>query len=128
MDKKSQKSLKIVLYVSLTTAIAGGVVAGILFKGPAVIGAFFGVILGFFLPWSIVLMGYAIYTMSNPAAAFKDEIAQLHSEDAKGENLALEIETLKTENKTLTDLNQAIQSRLNEIQKMTTLDQKPKAE
>lgn len=38
----------------------------------------FGVILGFFLPWVVALISYSIYMMSNPAAAFKDEIARLH--------------------------------------------------
>jgi len=78
MDKKSQKALKIVLYVSLVTAIAGGVVTSMLFKGPTVIGAFFGVILGFFLPWVVALLGYTFYSMSNPAVAFKDEIDKLN--------------------------------------------------
>jgi len=78
LDKKSQKALKIVLYISIVTAIAGGVTAGMLFKGPAVIGAFFGVILGFFLPWVVALLGYTFYSMSNPAAAFKDEIDKLN--------------------------------------------------
>ena len=78
MDKKSQKALKIVLYVSIVTAIVGGVATSMLFKGPAVIGAFFGMILGFFLPWAVALMSYAIYAMSNPAVAFKDEIDKLN--------------------------------------------------
>lgn len=47
MDKKTQKAVKIVLYISIVTAIAGAVVASMLFKGPVLIGAFFGVILGF---------------------------------------------------------------------------------
>jgi len=58
LDKKSQKALKIVLYVSIVTAMAGGVAAGMLFKGPVVIGVFFGVILGFFLPWVVALLSY----------------------------------------------------------------------
>ncbi len=78
MDKKSQKALKIVLYISIITAIVGGVATSILFKGPVIIGAFFGVILGFFLPWAVALMSYTIYAMSNPAAAFKDEIDKLN--------------------------------------------------
>ena len=78
MDKKSQKALKIVLYISIVTAVAGGVGASILFKGPAVIGAFFGVILGFFSPWAAALMSYAIYSLLNPTVAFKDEIDKLN--------------------------------------------------
>ncbi len=78
MDKKSQKALKIVLYISIVTAIIGGVTASILFKGPVAIGAFFGILLGFFLPWVVALMSYTIYAMSNPAAAFKDEIDRLN--------------------------------------------------
>ena len=78
MDKKSQKALKIVLYVSIVTSIVGGVATSILFKGPVVIGTFFGVILGFFLPWAVALMSYAIYAMSNPAVSFKDEIDKLN--------------------------------------------------
>jgi len=78
LDQKSQKALKIVLYISIVTAIAGGVAASVLFKGPVVIGAFFGVILGFFLPWVVALISYSIYMMSNPAAAFKDEIDRLN--------------------------------------------------
>ena len=78
MDKKSQKALKIVLYISIVTAIVSGVVTSLLFKGPVVIGAFFGVILGFFLPWAAALMSYAIYSMLNPTVAFKDEIDKLN--------------------------------------------------
>jgi len=78
LDKKSQKALKIVLYISIITAVAGGVGASILFKGPAAIGAFFGVILGFFSPWAAALMSYAIYSLLNPTVAFKDEIDKLN--------------------------------------------------
>ncbi len=78
MDKKTQKATKIVFYISLITAIVGAVVASMLFNGPMVIGVFFGMILGFFLPWVTALMGYTIYMLSNPAAAFKDEIDKLN--------------------------------------------------
>lgn len=77
MDKKSQKVIKIVLYISIITTLLGGVIGGMLFSGPIVIGIFFGVILGFFLPWVIALISYSIYMMSNPAAAFKDEVERL---------------------------------------------------
>jgi hypothetical protein len=78
LDRKTQKTVKIVLYISLLTALTGGIVTSMLFKGPMVIGAFFGMILGFFLPWVVALISYSIYMMSNPAAAFKDEIDRLH--------------------------------------------------
>jgi len=78
LDKKIQRATKMVFYISIFTAIASGVVASMLFKGPMVIGAFFGVILGFFLPWVTALVGYTIYMLSNPAAAFKDEIDKLN--------------------------------------------------
>lgn len=69
--------MKIVLYISIVTAIVGGTLSSILFKGPVAIGAFFGVILGFFLPWVVALISYSVYMMSNPAAAFKDEVDRL---------------------------------------------------
>ncbi len=78
MDEKGQKVLKIILYISIMTAVIGGIATSILFKGPAFIGAFFGVILGFFLPWAVALMSYTVYAMSNPAVAFKDEIDKLN--------------------------------------------------
>ena len=78
MDNKTQKAFKIVLYMSLAMSIAGAVITGMLFKGPLAIGLFFGLILGFFLPWIIALISYSIYMMSNPAAAFKDEINHLN--------------------------------------------------
>lgn len=78
MDKKSQKSAKIVLQISILTGVAGAITGTILFKGPLVIGLFFGIILGFFLPWVVALISYAIYMISNPVAAFKDEIENLN--------------------------------------------------
>lgn len=83
MDKKVQKAVKAVLYISSITAIAGAVITGILFKGPVFIGLFFGMILGFFLPWIIALISYSIYMMSNPAAAFKDEINHLNKKQKR---------------------------------------------
>lgn len=80
MDQKSQKALKIVLYTSFATAIISAVMGSILFSGPKFIGVFFGIILGFFLPWVIALIGYSIYMMSNPVAAFKDEIDKLNKD------------------------------------------------
>ena len=77
MDQKGEKALRIVLYISIATAFIFAVVAGLLFKGLAIIGIFFGIILGFFLPWVVALIGYSIYMMSNPVAAFKDEIEKL---------------------------------------------------
>jgi len=78
MDEKTHKAVKVVFYISSATALAGAVVTGVLFKGPVLIGAFFGLILGFFLPWVIALISYSIYMMSNPAAAFKDELKHLN--------------------------------------------------
>jgi len=54
--------------------------------------------------------------------ALEEEIANLRSEVKKGEKQAEQLAVMKAENKKLTDLNTAIQSRLEEIQKMTTLD------
>ncbi len=78
MDKKAEKALRIVLYVSMITAFTSAVVVGLLFKGLAIIGVFFGIILGFFLPWVVALIGYSIHIMSSSVAAFKDELEKLN--------------------------------------------------
>jgi hypothetical protein len=57
MDKKSQKSFKIVLFISFATAVIAAVAISMLFNGSMIIGVFFGMILGFFLPWILVLLG-----------------------------------------------------------------------
>ena len=77
MDKKSQKAIKIVLYISIATTIMGAVLATMFFKVPMAIAIFFGAILGFFAPWVVALLGYTFYSMSNPTLAFKDEIDNL---------------------------------------------------
>ncbi|MBN2826250.1 MAG: hypothetical protein JXQ76_13045 [Campylobacterales bacterium] len=77
MDQKKQKYIKITLYISVITALIGAVAVASIFKGPAVIGAFFGFILGFFAPWMVALISYSIYAMSNPLEAFKDEVKKL---------------------------------------------------
>ncbi len=77
IDGKNQKTIKIVLYLSIFLAIVGGTVAGILFKGPAIIGIFFGAILGFFAPWVIALLGYTFIALSDPT------IIGLKKEDKK---------------------------------------------
>jgi len=83
MDKRTHKALKAVLYISSATALTGAVVAAVLFNGPTFIGAFFGLILGFFFPWVLALISYSIYMMSNPAAAFKDEINHLNKQQKR---------------------------------------------
>lgn len=82
MDQKKEKMLKVTLYISIATAIISSIVVGSLFKGPVAIGAFFGLILGFFAPWMIALIVYSIYAMSNPLEAYQDEIKKLE-ENAK---------------------------------------------
>ena len=78
VDTKTQKATKIVLYISIATALITSIAGAMLFQGPIAIGIFFGLILGFFFPWVIALIAYSIYMMSNPLAGFKDEIDKLN--------------------------------------------------
>jgi uncharacterized membrane protein len=77
VDQKKEKYIKQTLYISVATALLGAFLIGYFFTGPAVIGAFFGLILGFFTPWMVALIAYTIYAMSNPLEAYKEEIKKL---------------------------------------------------
>ncbi len=77
MDNISPKAIKIVLYVSIAFAIVGGSTASMLLEIPIGISIFFGMILGFFLPWVVALLGYTFYALSDPRVAFGDEIDKM---------------------------------------------------
>ncbi len=62
--------------------------------------------------------------LTEQKSLFEKEIADLRSELGKAEKMAEKIEKLEAENKTLSDLNKAIKSRMEEIQKMMLGDKK----
>lgn len=74
MDNINPKAIKIVLYVSVVFAVLGAVIASLFLNVPLAIGIFFGLILGFFLPWVVALLGYTFYALSDPRIAFGDQI------------------------------------------------------
>jgi len=75
-DKRKSKAVRIVLILSLFTAVGGAFLGVKLFEGPAFVGIFFGVILGFFAPWVLALLLYTFVALSTPTLGFGDEIAR----------------------------------------------------
>jgi len=77
LEQKKQKYMKITLLTSIAMALVGATMGAWLFKAFVAIGVFFGLILGFFTPWMVALIGYSLYAMSNPLEAFKDDLKKL---------------------------------------------------
>ena len=74
MEEKRSKYIKMVLYVSAVTTLAGALIAALFFKGPVAIALFFGAVLGFFAPWVIFMLLYTFIALSTPTLGFGDEI------------------------------------------------------
>jgi thiol:disulfide interchange protein len=75
-EKRRSRFIKAVFVVSIVTALLGGLVGAAMFEGPAFVGIFFGVILGFFTPWVIALLGYTFVALSTPTLGFEDRLKQ----------------------------------------------------
>ena len=66
--------------------------------------------------------------LTEQRASLEKEIADLRAELGKAEKMAEKLETLEAENKKLADLNKVIKSRMEEIQKIMSDDQKSKTD
>ena len=73
-EKRRARLVKAVFVVSIVTALLGGLAGARLFEGPAFVGLFFGVILGFFAPWVFALLGYTFVALSTPTLGFEEKI------------------------------------------------------
>lgn len=72
MDRKTKKAVMVTLYISFITAPIGSLIMINFIEIPLFVGAFFGAILGLFLPWVIGLISYTVYAISNPLQGFEN--------------------------------------------------------